>query len=163
MANWYIFQNGIQKGPLTIEQLSAEHIMPDTMVWREGMAQWTEAGRMAELSFLFAGTTPPPHYQARPSGIYSDPMNSTYQNTPLYTSGKDKTVAGILAILFGWLGLQYFYLGKVAGGFITILLSLVTCGIWSTLMFAQGIVMLVMNQEEFDRKYVYTDKTLPLF
>lgn len=72
-------------------------------------------------------------------------------------------MAGILAILIGGLGIQYFYCGKVAGGLITILLSAVTCGLWSVLMLVQGILMLTMTQEEFDRKYVYSTSTLPLF
>ncbi len=79
------------------------------------------------------------------------------------TSGKDKVAAGILAILLGGLGLHYFYIGKVTAGLITLLLSFVSCGIWSMLMLAQGIYMLTLTQEDFDQKYVYTNSTLPLF
>lgn len=79
------------------------------------------------------------------------------------TSGKDKVAAGILAILLGSLGIHYFYVGKVAAGLITLLLSFVSCGIWAFIMFAQGIYMLTLTQEVFDEKYVYTNSTLPLF
>ncbi|MBR1883127.1 MAG: NINE protein [Muribaculaceae bacterium] len=78
-------------------------------------------------------------------------------------SGKSRGVAGLLAILIGSLGIHYFYLGKTSAGFLTILLSLVTCGIWPVLMFIQGIIMFTMRQSDFEAKYVYTDKTLPLF
>ncbi len=78
-------------------------------------------------------------------------------------SGKDKVAAGVLAILLGGLGIHYFYIGKVTAGLITLLLSCVSCGIWSLLMFAQGIYMLTLTQEDFDQKYVYTNATLPLF
>lgn len=74
-----------------------------------------------------------------------------------------RILCGIMAILLGGLGVQYFILGKVSGGFITILLTLVTCGAWEIITLIQGILMLCMSDEEFNRKYVYTTKTLPLF
>ena len=78
-------------------------------------------------------------------------------------SGKSRGIAGILAILLGTLGIHYFYLGKTSGGLICILLSLVTCGIWGIITLIQGIIMMTMKQDDFERKYVNTDKTLPLF
>lgn len=74
-----------------------------------------------------------------------------------------KTLCGILAILVGTLGVQYFVLGKVGGGFITILLSLVTCGLWSIVVLIQGIMMLCMSDEDFKRKYIDSTSVLPLF
>ena len=68
-----------------------------------------------------------------------------------------------MAILFGWLGIQYFICGKVGGGLLTILLTLVTCGIWEIITFIQGILMLCMSDQEFYAKYVDNDKTFPLF
>lgn len=87
-----------------------------------------------------------------------------YQEYPLGSfCAKDKTMAGIFAILLGSLGIHYFYLGKITAGILTIILSCCTCGIWSLLMFIQGIMMLVMSETEFREKYVDTDRTLPLF
>lgn len=77
--------------------------------------------------------------------------------------GKSRGVAALLAILIGGLGIQYFYLNKITGGLITILLSIVTCGLWSVLMFAQGIYMFCITNEQFRQKYVDTASTLPLF
>lgn len=68
-----------------------------------------------------------------------------------------------MALLFGSLGVQYFILGKTAGGLITILLSLITCGAWATITFIQGIVMLCMSDADFKRKYVDSTSTMPLF
>ncbi len=78
-------------------------------------------------------------------------------------SGKDKVTAGLLAIFLGYLGIQYFYLGKTSAGLISILLSLCTCGVWSVVTFIQGIVMLTMTDEVFDAKYVSNDVTFPVF
>ena len=78
-------------------------------------------------------------------------------------SGKSKTTAGILGLLLGGLGVHYFYIGKPGGGLLCLLLTVVTCGLWGILTLVQCIMMLTMSQEEFDQKYVYTEKTFPLF
>lgn len=76
---------------------------------------------------------------------------------------KDKLVAGLLAIVLGGLGIHYFYLGKTTAGVLTIVISLVSCGIWPVVMFIQGILMLIMSEEDFDSKYVDNDRTFPIF
>lgn len=78
-------------------------------------------------------------------------------------SGKSRGIAALLAILLGTLGIQYFYLGKNTAGIITLIVSLVLCGIPSIIWIIQGILMLTMSQQEFERKYVYTTSTFPLF
>lgn len=78
-------------------------------------------------------------------------------------SGKSRGVAGLLAILIGTLGIHYFYCGKTGGGFICILLSLVTCGLWGVITIIQGVLMMCMKHEEFERKYVNSLSTFPLF
>ncbi|MCM1310368.1 MAG: NINE protein [Bacteroides sp.] len=103
--------------------------------------------------------TPPP-YGSPYQGGYS------YGNdafSPAGPEGKSRGVAGLLAIFIGSLGVHYFYLGKVGGGLLTILLTLVTCGIWGIVPFIQGILMLCMTNEEFERKYVQNPSTFPLF
>ena len=75
----------------------------------------------------------------------------------------DKTVAGILAIVFGGLGIQYFYLGKTTAGILTIVITFCSCFIWRIIMLIQGIMMLTMSEEDFRAKYIDTDKTFPIF
>ena len=55
--NYYIFVNNEQQGPYTLEELRARHIASDTLVWREGMAQWTAAWQVDELRQLFQTAT----------------------------------------------------------------------------------------------------------
>lgn len=76
---------------------------------------------------------------------------------------KNRLTAGLLAIFLGTIGIHYFYLGKTTAGILSIVLSLCSCGIWSILMFIQGIVILTLSDEDFTRKYVDTDKSIPLF
>lgn len=77
--------------------------------------------------------------------------------------GKSRGVCALLAIILGGLGVQYFYLGKIGGGFITILLTIVTCGLWEVVTLIQGILMFCMTNADFRRKYVLSNSTLPLF
>ena len=67
--------------------------------------------------------------------------------------GKDKTTAGILGILLGSLGIHHFYLGSTTTGIIEIVLTFVTCGIGGLLGLVEGILLLVMDQNEFDARY----------
>lgn len=78
-------------------------------------------------------------------------------------SGKSRGVAGLLAIFLGGFGIQYFYLGKNTAGVITLIITLCLCGIPSIIWLIQGILMLCMNQQDFERKYVYSTSTFPLF
>lgn len=173
---WYIIQDGRQVGPLQKSDLLNYNINGSSMVWHEGMANWQPASAVAELQDLLNGYTPggaprpqcPPQHpeQGFNQGYgqgYGQGYNQGFNQGYYQKSDKSKVTAGILALLLGGLGIQYFYLGKVGGGFITILLTLVTCGIWEIITFIQGILMLTMSDQEFDQKFVYTDKTFPLF
>jgi TM2 domain-containing membrane protein YozV len=69
--------------------------------------------------------------------------------------GKNKVVAGILALLLGAFGVHHFYLGSVLSGVVTILAVFGTCGLGGILPLIEGIMLLVMNDADFDRKYNY--------
>lgn len=65
MAEWYYLKNNQQCGPVAGPELKrmAETggLAPTDMVWREGMEQWTPAGRVGGLfSAPEAGSPPPP-------------------------------------------------------------------------------------------------------
>lgn len=71
----------------------------------------------------------------------------------------NKVLAGILGILFGGLGIHRFILGDVLGGFLRILITVVTCGIGSLIGFVEGIIYLTKTDEEFIATYVDGDKS----
>lgn len=83
--------------------------------------------------------------------------------SPSGPQGKSRGVAALLAILLGGLGVQYFYLGKTGAGLVSILLSFVTCGLWSVVLLIQGIMMFCMTNADFQRKYVESPSFMPLF
>lgn len=71
---------------------------------------------------------------------------------------KNRTTAGILAILFGGFGVHEFYLGNTLSAVIRLCVTLLTCG-WGGLIvgiisFIEGIIYLTQSDEEFQRVYV---------
>jgi TM2 domain-containing membrane protein YozV len=64
---------------------------------------------------------------------------------------KNKMVAALLAILFGGLGIQHFYLGNNGKGII----SIIFCWTYipSILGLVEGIIILASNDENFQLKY----------
>jgi TM2 domain-containing membrane protein YozV len=66
--------------------------------------------------------------------------------------GKQKVVAGILGILLGWLGVHHFYLGSMGAGVVCLLLSF-CFGLGALLGIVEGILILVMKDDEFDARY----------
>lgn len=156
MEQWYIIYNGQQIGPMDKTQLRHYGLNPNSQVWCEGMSEWAPVYTIPELMELTTTST-------MNNNAYGPKVSQNYYNNGGYNTDKSKTAAGVLALLLGGLGIQYFYLGKVAAGFITILLSIVTCGVWEIVTFIQGIMMLTMDDRTFYEKYVATDKTFPLF
>lgn len=138
MPNYYIYINNQVVGPMTAHQLGAYNVNPNSQISTDAGQSW------------------------RPLYCYPDLMSLYAQRENADIANK-KLICGILAILVGTIGVQYFVLGKVAGGFITILLSLVTCGVWGIVTLIQGILMLTMDDQTFAAKYINTDKTFPLF
>lgn len=133
---YYIYINNTSVGPMSESQILSYKVDQNTPVSTDGV-NWQP--------------------------LYSYPELMQLLNSGVSPASSRKVVAGILAILLGSLGVQYFYIGKVAGGFITILLSLVTCGCWSVVTLIQGILMLTMSDTDFERKYINSTGMFPLF
>ncbi|MDR7372951.1 TM2 domain-containing protein [Flavobacterium aquidurense] len=63
-----------------------------------------------------------------------------------------KIVAGIFAILLGYLGIHKFYLGYTKEGVIQIILTFF-CGIGAIIGIVEGILYLLKSDEEFYQTY----------
>ena len=69
-------------------------------------------------------------------------MNN-YQGGEMMISNKDKTTAGILGILLGWLGIHRMYMGFVGIGLLQIVVTIFTFGLGGWWGFIEGILILV--------------------
>ena len=62
-VEWHVSSDGKPTGPFTAAQvgeyISSGKVDSDTLVWREGMSKWKEAGRTKELDKYFARKPPP--------------------------------------------------------------------------------------------------------
>ncbi len=65
---FHVAVGGAQTGPFDLialqSQVSGGQLKPDTLVWKNGMAQWIKADDVAELASLFANAPPPVPPQA---------------------------------------------------------------------------------------------------
>ncbi len=54
--DFFIYKDNKQQGPYTLGQLAGMGLSSETLVWCEGMAQWTPAWQVAELRGVLSGT-----------------------------------------------------------------------------------------------------------
>lgn len=74
------------------------------------------------------------------------------QSPPSSDSDKDRTSAGILALLLGGVGAHHFYLGNTGRGIIYLVFFWTFIPAIAGLI--EGILYLTKSDEEFQRKYV---------
>lgn len=140
---YYIQYQGTSVGPMTAAQLASYPVTPDTLVYDEG-GEWRPLYTYPELMELVSRRSASPTHASQ-------------------AEDSQRIVCGILALLIGWIGLQYFLIGKTTGGLINIALSLVTCGLWGVINFVQGILILSMSDAEWRRKFVDSPSVFPIF
>jgi len=61
---YFIFRDGKQTGPISLEKLYEENIDGDTLVWNTSMKEWTKASEVPELAPVIAGANKPRGVQA---------------------------------------------------------------------------------------------------
>jgi hypothetical protein len=61
-ASWFAAIDGQSQGPFTEEQIRDRGLAPDTLVWRDGMQDWTTLAQVPELNEVSAtvAVVPPP-------------------------------------------------------------------------------------------------------
>ena len=63
---FYLDSVGQQKGPVGINELGRFDIMPTTMVWKQGLAEWVQAKTLPEFQAYFAASGTQNDQQATP-------------------------------------------------------------------------------------------------
>lgn len=130
-------------------------------------------------------------YPAYPPQNNYQPSQWSYRIIPGYIrqTDKSKIVFALLSFFFGSFGVQYFYIGKNTAGAVTLIASMLLgsiilaitlilsiftfglsflalaalLGILELVTLIQTIVVLCMSDEKFERNFVLTDKTFPIF
>ncbi len=111
----------------------------------------------------------PSYAQQQPYSQQTSSQQQTYAQptyTPPAVGTKDHVAAGLLAIIFGWLGIHKFYLGYNTSGFImlgvSILGGIVTfslaAGVMCIIGIVEGILYLTKSQSEFEQMYVFNKR-----
>lgn len=125
---YFYLSEGIQRGPVPAEQLRG-YITEETLVWREGLAQWTPAGQLAELrpyiegaaatapdTSAAAGSAVPPHYSApvRPQSTPPAKPNN-YLIWSILLTFFCSSVTGLIGVVFGITCNQRYAAGDYRG------------------------------------------------
>lgn len=78
MSQFYYSDGKERYGPFTIEQLKERNITSETLVWKEGLADWVPARNLADLQSLFsadASFAPPAAAPYAPPLMEKPPKN----------------------------------------------------------------------------------------
>jgi len=97
----------------------------------------------------------------RATGVYRDANAAQTMagatNSVDASLGRSRIVAALLAIFLGVFGIHRFYLGQTKWGIVYIVVAVATLGVGGIVTaiigFIEGIVLLVMSDAEFQRKY----------
>jgi hypothetical protein len=105
MPQFYLAEGNHRRGPFPVEQLPAQGLTADTLVWREGMADWQRAEDVIELRpFLPVPRDlipPPPAYDAQPLpqpplAYASDPRLAYHTPLPPQPGGAGLGIASMV-------------------------------------------------------------------
>ena len=132
---WYYEQNGNRIGPVdevTMRGLIANRtISIDTLVWTNGMANWTPL----QQTQLAAGLpVPPPSLHSAPQAYNGN--------------AKDRIVYVLLAVFIGNLGIHNFYAGYTSRAVTQLLICLLTCGIGGIATWIWAIIEAVTVEQD---------------
>lgn len=111
MEFFIIDHNGQQAGPFSFDQLVQKGISPETLVWKQGMADWTPAWKVEELKAVLEAirATQQQDYQKAQQEAYQQgfqqgaAMNSNFQQQPKKNKKKShfamKIVIGLIIFI----------------------------------------------------------------
>jgi TM2 domain-containing membrane protein YozV len=177
MKTYFVAEAGQQRGPFPLDQMSAQGVRPDAMIWAEGMPNWMPARDVPEVSAAIGGgALPPSPGQTAPwaapggqhvsqGGAYAPggpPVQYAAGGPPASSGDNNKLAAGLCGILIGGLGIHKFLLGYTTAGVIMLLSTLLTCGFGGIVMhiigIVEGIIYLTKSDAEFYETYIVRKK-----
>jgi TM2 domain-containing membrane protein YozV len=73
-TSYYIADGGAQRGPFPVEQLTAQGLRRDSLVWAEGMSEWQKAQDVPALRELLEAASPVAAAQPDPYAVAPGPQ-----------------------------------------------------------------------------------------
>ncbi len=108
-AGWHYAASGQQYGPVTFQDLKrladAGQLLPQDLIWKEGMAEWKPASHLQGLFPQTATATPPPLPEAFPN----PPTGSSAANFGEWYQHKFGHLAGGVQVLM-WLSYGFLWI-----------------------------------------------------
>ena len=102
LTGYFVSINGQSSGPFDtagLRQLISDgRLTRDSLVWKDGMANWAAAGTVAELAPLLPAGPPPLPSSSPPPPLPSEPQQQAAQGGPW---GGHPVVAGFVNTVFG--------------------------------------------------------------
>ena len=91
----YYYSDGKEKfGPFDLKELGQKDIQKETLIWYEGLGDWTPAGNIEEFSQLLTGSPPPV------PGIQKEAVTST---APQFSAGAGREDVRLDVVPKTWL------------------------------------------------------------
>lgn len=87
---YYLDSQNQQQGPVAPEALAALGVTAATLVWKDGMPQWTPAGQVAELAALLSQPAPQPQPEAPQSAAQAYQPVEPYQPQQQWQQPQDE-------------------------------------------------------------------------
>ena len=70
MKKYFVHDGKDQQGPFDIAELQGQKINRETLIWFEGITNWTKAGEVSALTNIFQAIPPPINVQSPPTLIH---------------------------------------------------------------------------------------------
>lgn len=99
MKKYFYTQGTVKHGPFTLDELPGKDITNTTLIWYDGLAEWTAASELEELAELLVASPPPvPDAVANPQTIGQKRRTEEQERPP--QRPKNWLVESILTTLF---------------------------------------------------------------
>jgi len=98
MSKWFYAKDNQQRGPVTTQELGSllakGEITPSSLVWRQGMQQWTQISHVDELTSIQQ-----PHYPLTHSSCSQESKSNNNPSLPTHTTPTTTRPNNIFALI----------------------------------------------------------------
>jgi TM2 domain-containing membrane protein YozV len=154
LDQWFYAQHGNQFGPVAWSELrviaDAGQLRSSDLVWSQGMATWAPANA---IEGLIQPNAPTRSFvqTARQAQEYARKFLEAPEPADV-----NRIAVGVLAIVFGCLGVHKFILGRTGQGLVMLLLTclILPAPVMAAVGFVEGVIYLTRTDHDFYRIYV---------